>query len=81
MSYRYDDGTVVDYSGSLRITRGDAVNVYLAEDFVPKRIKEDLAEATRVNNLEKIREIAAVVTESVGCRACMDHMDSKVCGI
>jgi len=55
MSYRYDDGTVVDYAGSLRITRGDAVNVYLAEDFIPKRIKEDLAEAAKVNNLEKIR--------------------------
>lgn len=80
MSYRFDDGTVVDYSGSLRITRGDTVNVYLAEDFVPRRIKEDLAEATRVNNLEKIREIAKLVTNNVGFKVCMDHMDSKVCG-
>ncbi len=80
MAYKYDDGTVVDYSGSLRITRGDSVNVYLAEDFVPRRIRDDLAKATRDNDLDKIREIARVVTESVGSKACMDHMDSEVCG-
>ncbi len=80
MSYRFEDGTVVDYSGSLRITRGDTVDVYLAEDFVPRRIKEDLAEAVKADNREKIREIAKVITNNVGFKVCMDHMDSKVCG-
>lgn len=72
MTCEFKDGLKVDYAGSLRITKGEEVNVYVKEGFIPATIREDLEEATRNASCGDFREIARTVTDTVGKRAYID---------
>lgn len=71
MRCEYSDGLKVDYSGSLRISKGEEVNVYVKEGFIPANIRSDLEAAARNFSCEEMRKVARTVTDTVGNRACI----------
>ena len=66
MRCKYEDGLKVDYSGSLHITKGQDVDVFLAEDDLPAAIKGELHEAALHKSCSELRHIAREVTDIVG---------------
>ncbi len=71
MRCEYNDGLRVDYSGSLRIQKGDEVNVFIKGDFIPSNIKHDLDSAVSSNSCDDFRKIAQAVTDTVGSKVCI----------
>jgi hypothetical protein len=71
MKCEYGDGMTVDYSGSLRIRKGDSVNVFIAEDFIPANVKGYLAKAVGENSCDELQKIAGIVTDTVGSKVCI----------
>jgi len=57
MSYRFDDGMLVEYNGSVHITRGNEIDLFIEEGFIPVKIKADLNEATSKDNRDNIRKL------------------------
>jgi len=66
MRCEYNDGFQVDYSGPLRITKGDDVNVFLNADDIPANIKGELYEAKLHTSCGELRHIAQEVTDILG---------------
>ena len=66
MKCAYNDGLQVDYSGPLRITKGDEVNVFLNADDIPANIKGVLNEASLHNSCGELRHVAQEVTDILG---------------
>jgi len=62
MKCEYDDGFKVDYSGSLRITKGDDVNLYFKKRSIPTNFKNALQAAVRHNSCGKLRQAAWELT-------------------
>jgi len=71
MRCEYNDGLRVDYSGSLRIRKGDEVNVFMKGDFIPSNIRGDLDKAARKNSCDDFRRIALAATDTVGRKVCI----------
>ncbi len=71
MKCEYNDGLKVDYSGSLHIWKGNEVNVFMKEDFIPANIRQDLDRAAGHNSCDEMRRVAQAVTDTVGSRACI----------
>jgi hypothetical protein len=71
MRCEYDDGLKVDYSGSLRINKGEEVNVYMKEGLIPASIKSGLDAAASHSSCSELRQVARTVTETVGSKACI----------
>jgi len=71
MRCEYKDGLKVDYSGSLRIQKGNEVNVFMKGDFIPANIRSELDSAARRSSCEDFRKIAQAVTDTVGSKACL----------
>jgi hypothetical protein len=67
MKCEYDDGFKVDYSGALRIKKGDDVNLYVKKGFIPGKIKGALQLAARKNNCVELRKAACQLTEAIPC--------------
>lgn len=65
MRCEYDDGFKVDYSGSLRITKGDDVNLYVKESFLPANVKSDLTAAAAHNSCGELRKAAYEATDKI----------------
>ena len=65
MKCEYGDGFKVDYSGSLRITKGDDVNLYVKENFIPSAAKSGLEAAAMHNSCGELRKAAQEATTSV----------------
>jgi hypothetical protein len=66
MRCEYKDGLKVNYSGSLRITKGDEVNVSLNANEIPVTIKEELHEAALHESCGELRLVAQEVTYILG---------------
>jgi hypothetical protein len=79
MRYEFDDGLVVDYSGNIHITKGETIDLYIEEAYIPANVRDDLKEATRKNSHDDIRKIAVLLTDTVGTRGCLADADSKAC--
>lgn len=71
MKCEFTDGLKVDYSGSLRITKGSDVNVFMKEGAIPTDIKGRLERASQQASCEDMRSIAQTVRDTVGNRACI----------
>jgi hypothetical protein len=71
MKCKYSDGMKVDYSGFLHIRKGDEINVYMKQDFIPANIRNDLERASRDNRYDDFRKIAFAVTDIVGSKVCI----------
>jgi hypothetical protein len=71
MKCEFNDGLKVNYSGTLQITKGKDVNVFIKEARIPDSIKNDLDMALFKNSCGDMRTIAETVTKSFGNRACI----------
>ncbi len=71
MRCEYNDGLRVDYSGSLRIQKGDEINVFMKGDFIPANVRADLDSAVSRNSCGDFRKIAQMVTDTVGSKVCI----------
>ena len=71
MKCEYDDGLKVDYSGPLRITKGEEINLFIEEARLPDGIKDDLEMALFRNKCGALRNVAEEVTKTFGKRACI----------
>lgn len=71
MKCEYRDGLTVKYSGPLQITKGQEVNVFIKEEFIPDGIKSDLDIALHRNSCGEMRKVAERVTSKFGSRACI----------
>lgn len=67
----YGDGTKVNYTGPLQITKGQDVNVFIKEALIPDDIKSDLDRALYRNSCGEMRTIADKVTKKYGNKACI----------
>lgn len=71
MKCEYSDGSKVNYSGPLQITKGQEVNVFIKEGLIPDDIKQDLDMALYKNSCTDMRAIAETVKKTYGNRACI----------
>jgi hypothetical protein len=71
MKCTFSDGTRVNYTGPLQVTKGQEVNVFIKEAFIPDDIKSDLERALFRNSCTEMRAIAEDVTKKYGRRACI----------
>jgi hypothetical protein len=62
--FEFDDGMVVEFTGSILIKKGNDINVYIKEGFVPSKIKEDLEVMNRIGG--DVRKLVEVITDAVG---------------
>jgi hypothetical protein len=67
MKCEYDDGFKVDYSGSLRISKGEEVNLYVKKKLIPAKIMGALQSAARRNNCIELRNAACILTDTIQC--------------
>ena len=65
MKCEYKDGFKVDYSGSLRITKGDDVNLYVKEGYIPASVRSDLDAAASHNSCHELRLAAKEATNTI----------------
>jgi hypothetical protein len=65
MKCEYDDGFKVDYSGSLRITKGEDVNIFVKKKFIPAKAMGALQSAARHNNCDELRLAAHEATVAI----------------
>lgn len=66
MRCEYDDGFRVNYSGSLSITKGGEVVLFVKESFIPSAVKSVLEAAALHNSCGELREAAAYgVTDTI----------------
>ncbi|HXE98574.1 MAG TPA: hypothetical protein VN642_19385 [Dongiaceae bacterium] len=65
MRCEYDDGFKVVYSGSLRITKGDDVNLFLKKKLIPAKAMGALQAAARRNNCDELRQAAQAATVTI----------------
>ncbi len=79
MRCEYKDGWNIDYSGSLHITKGTDIDVFMEEGYIPANIKVELDDANSRNSCDHLRKIGELVTDTVGSRACLADIDSKAC--
>ncbi|MBP1752565.1 MAG: hypothetical protein H6Q57_1401 [Geobacteraceae bacterium] len=79
MKYEFSDGMVVDYSGSIHVTRGTEIDLFIEEGYIPVNVRKDLEEATRKGSRDDIKKIAVMLTDTVGSKACLADIDSKAC--
>ncbi len=68
MRCEYKDGLKIDYSGSLRMSRGDDVNIFLDEGDIPAGLKSDLDSAARHKSCGELRTISEEVTATIGSK-------------
>lgn len=61
----YKDDFKVDYSGSLRITKGDGVDLVVREGQIPAGFKASLDSAVSHNSCHELRAAARGVTETI----------------
>lgn len=71
MRCEYKDGLKVDYSGPLRISKGDEINVFIDEKRIPNSLMDDLDMALYKNSCQDMREVAETVTKTFGKKACV----------
>lgn len=61
----YKDDFKVDYSGSLRITKGDGVNLVVKETQIPANVKASLDSAVSHNSCHELRTAAKGLTNTI----------------
>lgn len=65
MRCEYKDGFKVDYSGALRITKGDQVDLVVKADQIPADFRSNLDAAASHNSCGELRTAAQAVTDNI----------------
>ncbi len=72
MRCEYKDGLNIDYSGSLIVKKGNAINgTLIKEDSIPEHIRYELDRAVLNNSCSEMREIAVALTSTVCGTVCL----------
>jgi hypothetical protein len=66
MSCEFNDGLQIDYSGSLQMSKGEGVSVFLDAGDIPTGFKSDLDSATRSKSCILLRTAAHEITAALG---------------
>ncbi len=67
MRCEYSDGLKVDYSGSLRITRGKQIfGLLVRENALSQDFRNELDRAVRNRNCSDMRKIAQAIADNIG---------------
>ncbi len=66
MRCEYKDGLNVDYAGSLRMKKGNEVNVFLSADDIPAGLRGDLDSAAHHNSCRELRIVADEIAATIG---------------
>jgi hypothetical protein len=65
MKCEYGDGFQVDYAGSLRITKGDQLNLVVKGDQISADLRSNLDAAAQHNSCGEMRSAAQAVTDTI----------------
>jgi hypothetical protein len=65
MKCEYNDGFEVDYSGSLRISKGNDINLTVKGGQINAKCRSDLDAAARHNSCSELRTAAQEVTDTI----------------
>jgi hypothetical protein len=65
MRCEYKDGFQVDYSDSLRITKGEEINLLVKGEQIPMNLRGNLDAAARHNSCGEMRSAAEAVTDTI----------------
>ncbi len=65
MRCEYNDGFKVDYAGSLRITKGNDVEIRVEGSQINARCRSDLDAAASHNSCSELRAAAREVTDTI----------------
>jgi hypothetical protein len=65
MKCEYKDGYEVEYSGTLLISKGDDVGIYVKEDFIPADARSALDAAASHNSCSELRAAAHQLTDTI----------------
>lgn len=65
MKCEYNDGFKVDYSGSLRISKGDDVDLLVRGGQINAKCRSDLDAAATHNSCSELRAAAKEVTDTI----------------
>jgi hypothetical protein len=65
MRCEYKDDFKVDYSGSLRISKGDGVDLVVKEGKIPTDIKSSLDSAVGHNSCHELRTASRALTKNI----------------
>lgn len=71
MKCQFDDGLKVDYEGSLRITKGSDINVFVEQGHMPSDLRSSLDSASQSNNQQDLRRVCDEVIQKYGNKACI----------
>ncbi len=75
MRCEYSDGLKVDYSGSLRITRGKEIyGLSVRGDALTDDFRYELDKAVRAKSCDDLRKIAQAIADNIGGK-----ISGKVC--
>ncbi len=66
MRCEFRDGLKVDYSGSLRLSKGDDIDTVVGTGDIPADLKGYLDAAVRRNSCGELRTVAQEVSNAVG---------------
>ncbi len=67
MRCEYKDGLQVDYSGSLRITRGKEIfGLSVRQNALSDDFRNELDKAVRARSCSDMRKIAQAITDNIG---------------
>ena len=65
MRCEYKDDFKVDYSGALRISKGDGVDLVVKENIIPATIKTSLDSAVSHNSCHELRAASRAFTDTI----------------
>jgi len=65
MRCTYKDDFLVDYSGSLHISKGDGVDLVVKEKLIPSDIKSSLDSAVTRNDCHELRAASRAFTDTI----------------
>jgi hypothetical protein len=68
MRCEFNDGMKISYTGRLRITKGDEVNIFLDQDDIPVTLQGRLHDAGVHDDCGDLRSIADEVTDMFGTK-------------
>lgn len=74
MRCEFRDGLKVDYSGSLRLSKGEDIDTVIGTGDIPADLKGYLDSAIRRNSCGELRAVAQEVSNAVGIYLNTDEM-------
>lgn len=72
MNCEYKGGLKVDYSGSLHIKKGNKIDVFVKDEFIPAHIRAELEMAANHRSCDELWKVGKEVTDTIGFKVRID---------